>query len=101
VKTIELTDASKSLAEYALEALAEPVTVTHEGRPLVVLYSAVGADKESIALSTNKRFLEIIDESRRSYREKGGIPAAEIRRRLEELDRTEADSDAVVPSETK
>lgn len=90
MKTIELTDAGKSLAEYALEALTEPVTVTHRGQPLVVLYSAVGSDEESIALSTNREFLRIIEQSRKSYREKGGIPAAEIRRRVEELERAEA-----------
>ena len=94
MKTVELTDAGRSLAEYALEALVEPVTVIHKGQPLAVLYSAVGSDEESIALSTNREFLRIIEQSRKSYREKGGISAEEMRLRLEELERLEAGSDA-------
>lgn len=94
MKTIELADANKSLAEYALESLDEPMTVVHNGRPVAVLYSATDADEETIALATNSKFLAILEKSRQSYQEKGGIPAAEVRRRLEELERTEAASPA-------
>ena len=90
MKRIELADAHKSLAEYALESLDEPMTVVHQGRPVAVLCSATEADEETIALSTNKQFLAILEKSRQSYRDQGGIPAAEVRRRLEELERLEA-----------
>lgn len=90
MKRIELADAHKSLAEYALESLNEPMTVVHQGRPVAVLYSATDADEETIALSTNKQFLAILEKSRQSYREQGGIPTAEVRRRLDELERLEA-----------
>lgn len=92
MKTIELTEAVKSLAEYAIEALVEPVMVAHEGRPLVVLSSVIGDDAESVSLSTNRKFMEVIEKSRKSLRERGGIPGDVVRRWVEALEQAEGDS---------
>jgi hypothetical protein len=35
-----------------------------------------------VALSTNRKFMEIIERSRASAREKGTVPLAEVRKRL-------------------
>jgi hypothetical protein len=86
MKTNELTEAVKSLAEYAIEALVEPVMVAHEGRPLVVLSSVIGDDAESVSLSTNRNFMELIEKSRKSLRESGGISGDEMRRWVEALE---------------
>lgn len=91
MKSIEFTDANLSLADVVLAALVEPITVTHAGRPLVVFSSAIGCDAESVALSVNKDFLAIIERSRESYRENGGISAAEMRRWVEALEESEDD----------
>jgi hypothetical protein len=39
-------------------------------------------DRESVGLSTNRKFMEIIERSRASAREKGTVPLAEVRKRL-------------------
>ena len=41
-----------------------------------------GSDWESTALANNSRFVEIIEQSRRSYREQGGIGIEQLRREL-------------------
>jgi hypothetical protein len=91
MKAIELAEATHSLADAVLAALVEPITVTHAGRPLVVISSAIGCDAESVALSVNKEFLAIIEQSRELYRRNGGIPAAEMRRWVEALEESEGD----------
>ncbi|MGK7874444.1 MAG: hypothetical protein AB4426_14395 [Xenococcaceae cyanobacterium] len=48
----------------------------------VVDREAFEDDRETKALSRNPKFLEMIEESRRSLREKGGIPLDEIKREL-------------------
>ncbi|MGK7901374.1 MAG: hypothetical protein AB4352_08180 [Hormoscilla sp.] len=39
-------------------------------------------DRETISLSTNPEFLAILAESRASLKAEGGIPLAEVKRRL-------------------
>ena len=39
-------------------------------------------DRESVALSTNRKFMDIIERSRASAREKGTVPVAEVQKRL-------------------
>jgi prevent-host-death family protein len=82
LKTVEIDEATASLAEYAEEAASEPVVVTREGKPIAAVFPIVDGDWESIRLSTNPEFLRIIEESRKKYDEKGGISAAQMRRRL-------------------
>jgi hypothetical protein len=89
VKTIELSEATGTLAEYAYQSLTGPVTFTLGGRPLAFIASAVGADEETIALSASRRLREIIERSRESYRRHGGISGAEIRRQVEQWETEE------------
>ena len=49
---------------------------------MAAVVSVEDYDLESLSLSTNPRFLEIIAESRRSLEREGGIPIEEMRRRL-------------------
>jgi len=39
-------------------------------------------DPETLALSHDAKFIEIINRSWTNYREKGGVPLDEVRRRL-------------------
>jgi hypothetical protein len=39
-----------------------------------------GSDRESVSLASNPRFMALIEESRRSYRERGGIGLDDVRR---------------------
>jgi len=82
VKTIELEKATKTLGESAREAGTEPLVVTQGGKPVAVLLPLENADLETVSLSTNPRFLKLIERSRSRLAEEGGLSSEEVRRRL-------------------
>ena len=59
-----------------------PVILTRNGLPLMSVKDVTGSDWESVSLSSDPRFMAIIEESRRSCLETGGIALDEIRREL-------------------
>ena len=102
MKTIELSDATGTLADYAYQALTEPVMFTLDGKPLAFITSAVGADEETTDLSASPKLRELIERSRESYRKHDGISAAEMRRQVEQWnaeEQTAADREATAPNE--
>jgi antitoxin (DNA-binding transcriptional repressor) of toxin-antitoxin stability system len=70
------------LADYGRDADKEPVIVTKRGRPVAALIPIENADDETVSLSTNRRFLALIERSRRRHETEGGISTEEMRRRL-------------------
>lgn len=80
MKVIRIEDAKKSLAEYAA-ASKEAVVVTSNGKPIAALMPLEDADMETISLSTNPKFLRIIERSRKRQREEGSISSDQMRRR--------------------
>ena len=82
MKTLEMTKATASLAEYAQEVNKEPVIVTRNGKPIAALVSVENADLETVALSVAPQFLALIERSRARQKTEGGISSAEMRRRL-------------------
>jgi len=82
MKVIETTDATATLAQYASEIESGPVIATSEGHPVAALVPIENADLETISLSTNHDFLDLIERSRERAKFKGGIPSDEIRRRF-------------------
>jgi antitoxin (DNA-binding transcriptional repressor) of toxin-antitoxin stability system len=83
MKVIERTAATASLAEYAADIGNDPLVVTSHGQPVAALVPIQNADMETVALSTNREFLDLIDRSRTRVRAEGGISSAEMRRRFE------------------
>jgi prevent-host-death family protein len=83
MKVIDQSDATGTLAEYAANIASGPVIVTSQGRPVAALVSIENADMEELSLSTNPRFIELIERSRARKREEGGVSAEEMRRRFE------------------
>lgn len=77
-----MTEATGSLAEYARHVEDEPVVVTVSGRPVAALVAVSNVDAETISLSTNPKFLAILERSRARERREGGISTKEMRRRL-------------------
>jgi antitoxin (DNA-binding transcriptional repressor) of toxin-antitoxin stability system len=71
------------LAEYAEDIGAGPVVLTNHGDPVAVLVSIENADLETVSLSTNQQFLDIIERSRTRVRAEGGVSSEEMRRRFE------------------
>ncbi|NUM80407.1 type II toxin-antitoxin system prevent-host-death family antitoxin [bacterium] len=82
MKTLELDKAKKTLAEYAKKVKKEPVIITIDGKPLAALVGISGTDLETVSLSNNPKFLDLIERSRTNLKSEGGISIAEMRRRL-------------------
>jgi len=82
MKTVELRQASAPLSEYALKAKKGPIIVTKAGKPVAAVVPIRNTDGETASLSTNRKFLAIIERSRSRLKREGGISSAELRRRL-------------------
>ena len=83
MKVIDKANATATLAEYAAEIASGAVIVTSEGRPVAALVPIENADLETVSLSTNREFLELIERSRARARADGGVASEEIRRLFE------------------
>jgi prevent-host-death family protein len=82
MKKVEISKASGPLSEYARRARKGPIIVVKNGKPVAAVVSVRNADDETVSLSTNRRFLAIIERSRSRLKKAGGISPKEIRRRL-------------------
>ena len=79
---IQFKKASGSLSEYAQKARKDPIIVIKRGKPFAAVIPIRNADEETIALSTNRKFLKIIKRSRARLKKEGSISASELRQRL-------------------
>lgn len=82
MRIIEKIEATAPLAEYTTGVKKEPIIVTRKGKPIAALVAIENADLETISLSTNQKFLRLIERSRARQRAEGGISSEEMRRRL-------------------
>ena len=82
MKLVEIAEANATLAEYTSALAEEPVIITSNGQPMAALVSLENADMETISLSTNPKFRELIERSRSRRRSEGGISSADMRRKL-------------------
>jgi hypothetical protein len=71
-----------TLSEVAELARSGTVILTRDGKPLATVKDVSHSDWESLSLANNPRFRELIEESRRSYREEGGISLEDVRKDL-------------------
>ena len=62
MKTIELSLADKPLSAYAEEFSQYRVVLTLQGKAIATVYSIKDIDPESLSLSTNPDFIEIIEK---------------------------------------
>jgi prevent-host-death family protein len=82
MKVIERDEATGSLAEYAAEIDKGAIIVTNHGQPVAALVPIENTDLETVSLSTNRQFLELIERSRSRAKTEGGISSEEMRRRF-------------------
>jgi antitoxin (DNA-binding transcriptional repressor) of toxin-antitoxin stability system len=82
MKVIERIDATGSLAEYAAAIDKGAIIVTNQGQPVAALIPIENTDLETVSLSSNREFLDLIERSRSRARTEGGISGEEMRRRL-------------------
>ena len=64
MKTLELSKASKTLADYAANLGAESIVVTSNKKAVAALVSLKNVDRESLSLSLDPAFLRIIRRAR-------------------------------------
>ena len=82
MKTIEISEAKSSLADYADRIAEAPLIITNKGKPVAALIALENADLETISLSTNPEFMALIGQSRVRQETEGSISSQEIRRKL-------------------
>ncbi|MCX7015847.1 MAG: hypothetical protein NTW86_25385 [Candidatus Sumerlaeota bacterium] len=82
MKTIERAEATESLAKYTEHVEDFPLVITEHGQPIAALLPVPNADIETVSLSSNQEFLDLISRSRGRIRAEGGISSQEMRKRL-------------------
>lgn len=79
MKTIKLSTASRTLAEYAAEFSGEIVVLTKNNKAVAAIVPLKGIDHESIVLSAHPEFLKIIARSRAQFRRGQTMSLAEMK----------------------
>lgn len=74
MKVVEEADATASLAECAAEIASGPVIETSKGQPVAALLPIENADLETVCLSTNPQFLDLVERSGASVQAEGATP---------------------------
>jgi prevent-host-death family protein len=83
VKTIELSEATASLSDYARNARKETVIVTRRGKPVAALMPVdANTDLENLVVTTHPTFQAIMDRSSARYRAEGGLSTEQVRAHL-------------------
>lgn len=81
MKTIDISDATQPLAEYARDVDA-PVAITRRGKPIAVLLPVHDADLETVSLSMNPKFWAIMQRSAARHQREGGLTSEQVRQEL-------------------
>lgn len=82
MKVVPLEKVELTLPEVAELARSGTVILTRKGKPCAAVKDLSDTDWEAVSLANNPRFRELIEDSRRSYREEGGIRLADLRKEL-------------------
>lgn len=67
MKTIKLSSASRTLAEYARELNGDIMVLTERNKPVAAKVPLKGVDRESVVLSAHPEFLKLITRARREF----------------------------------
>ena len=67
MKTIQLSNASRPLAEYARELKGDILVIKDAKLPVAAIVSLKAVDRESLALSAHPEFLDLIAHSRAQF----------------------------------
>jgi hypothetical protein len=80
MRRIELSTASKPLSQYANELDDEVVILIFEDKPVAAIVPLKNVDEESLSLSTQEVFLELIDRAREEVRTGKTVSLEEMKR---------------------
>jgi PHD/YefM family antitoxin component YafN of YafNO toxin-antitoxin module len=81
MKSIDLSEVSALVPLVALGS-QEPVILTRDGQTVAAIVPTNEYDVESLLLSINPRFQAILEHSQQRIEREGGVPSAEVRKRL-------------------
>ena len=84
MKKIELTEATKPLAEYVKDMDGMSMLIMFKGVALAALVPMHNADYESVALGTDPEFIALLEKSRKSVQEGRVYTTEEMRKFFEE-----------------
>lgn len=79
MKTVDMTEATAPLFEYARKAHRDTVVVTRRGKPLAAVVPLSTDDWEDFVVSQDPGFIEIIRRSEARYKTEGGISLKDMR----------------------
>ena len=80
---MHLAEVKDHFSAYIDESQESPIVVTHNGRPVALIVAITDEDDlDSLLLTHNPRFIELLEEARQRVRTTGGISLAEMRHRL-------------------
>jgi antitoxin (DNA-binding transcriptional repressor) of toxin-antitoxin stability system len=82
MKRLDLAQATDSLATYVQNLGQGNLVIIQDGQPVAVLMPITEDQLEDRSLSQNPEFLEILEQSRASFKERGGISLEEMKQRL-------------------
>ena len=83
MRTVEMSEATASLGEYARRTRRHSVIVTRRGKPIAALMPlAANTDIENLTVTTAPRFMAMIERSRRLYPAGTGLSTEEVRAQL-------------------
>ena len=85
MKTIDLEKASKPLSEYTKEIDKEILILKSKDKAVAAIVSLKNVDMESISLSTNPEFLEIIENSRKEFKQGERISFDEMKKEIAKM----------------
>lgn len=71
-----------------LAAKGTDVLITSHGKPVAMLHGLGKEDVEDFVLSRHQGLRKSIEDAEREYRKRGGVPLAEVARRLKEKRRS-------------
>ncbi len=87
MKIAPLAEVKDRFSAYIDESRDAPVIVTRNGRPVAMIIAITNEDDlDGLLLAHNPRFVQLLEEARERVRITGGVPLAEMRRRIEEAE---------------
>ena len=78
MKTVDVAKSAAALQDSLAKESPTHLIITRNGEPIAVLVPTPDSDLESIKLSFDPKFIEIIERSRRSVARDGGIPMEQV-----------------------
>jgi antitoxin (DNA-binding transcriptional repressor) of toxin-antitoxin stability system len=81
MKSIDLSEVS-ALVPLVTSGGTEPVFVTSEGQTVAAIVPTNAEDAESLLLSINPKFQEILERSENRLKTEGAVSSADVRSKL-------------------